>query len=631
MALQKLQFKPGVNRNITNYSNEGGWFECDKVRFLNGYPEKINGWEKYTSVELDGTCRALFNWVTSFSDNFLAIGTNSKAYIEAGTNLNDITPLRSTTSAGDVTFAATNGSSTVVVTDSSHGAATGDFVTFSDAATLGGNISAAVLNQNYEITLINSNSYSITAKDSSGAAVDANSSDTGNGGSSTVGAYEITAGNGVAAYGYGWGTDTWGRLSWGSGSLQPILQPLTVWFFANFDNDLVMNVNTDGKGVPFYWERGASTDPTTVLGTRAVNLSTLSGAANVPAEVGQVMVSQTDRHLLAFGASPFSGLTQAEDTRTFDPLLIRFANQDEPQNFNPTSTNSAGFIKVSSGSRIIGAFETRQEILVFTDATLNSLQFLGTTDVFGLSELDTNISIASPRSIAGASNIIYWMGTDKFYVYTGKVGTLPCSLRDHVFNNINYDALAYVYAGTIESQNEIWWFYPSAQSSINDSYVTYNYKENVWFYGSLNRSAWIDANLRQFPQAVGEQFVFNHETGVDADGSAMTAFITSSDFDIGDGEKYTLIKRIIPDLDFTGSNATEPTVQMTVTPRNFPGNTATTEPDKNVIETSVNVYTEQVYLRARARQMGFKITSNTLGTTWKLGSPRLDGRPDGRR
>jgi hypothetical protein len=223
------------------------------------------------------------------------------------------------------------------------------------------------------------------------------------------------------------------------------------------------------------------------------------------------------------------------------------------------------------------------------------------------------------------------MGTDKFYVYTGKVSTLPCSLRDHVFNNINYNALAYVYAGTIESQNEIWWFYPSAQSVINDSYVTYNYKENVWFYGSLNRSAWIDANLRQFPQAVGEQFVFNHETGVDADGSAMTAFITSSDFDIGDGEKYTLIKRIIPDLDFTGSNATEPTVQMTVTPRNFPGNTATTEPDKNVIETSVNVYTEQVYLRARARQMGFKITSNTLGTTWKLGSPRLDGRPDGRR
>ena len=627
MTLQKLQFKPGVNRNITNYSNEGGWFECDKVRFLNGYPEKINGWEKYTSVELDGICRALFNWVTSFSDNFLAIGTNSKAYIEAGTNLNDITPLRDTPSATMTinAFSATTGSTIIAVAATAHGTSTGDFVTFSDATSLGGNISAAVLNQNYEITEIDADNYSISAT------ATANSSDTGNGGSSIVGAYEIAAGNGVTAYGYGWGTDTWGRLSWGSGSLQPILQPLTVWFFDNFDNDLVMNVNTDGKGAPFYWERGSSTDPTTVLGTRAVKLSTLSGAANVPAEVGQVMVSQTDRHLLAFGASPFSGLTQEEDTGTFDPLLIRFANQDEPQNFKPTSTNSAGFIKVSNGSRIVGVFETRQEILVFTDATLNSLQFLGTTDVFGLSELDTNISIASPRSIAGASNIIYWMGTDKFYVYTGKVSTLPCSLRDHVFNNINYDALAYVYAGTIESQNEIWWFYPSAQSPINDSYVTYNYKENVWFYGSLNRSAWIDANLRQFPQAVGEQFVFNHETGVDADGSAMTAFITSSDFDIGDGDKYTLIKRIIPDLDFTGSNATEPTVQMTVTPRNFPGNTATTEPDKNVIETSVNVYTEQVYLRARARQMGFKITSNTLGTTWKLGSPRLDGRPDGRR
>jgi hypothetical protein len=380
MALQKLQFKPGVNRNITNYSNEGGWFECDKVRFLNGYPEKINGWEKYTSVELDGICRALFNWVTSFSDNFLAIGTNSKAYIEAGTNLNDITPLRDTPSATMTinAFSATTGSTIIAVAATAHGTNTGDFVTFSDATSLGGNISAAVLNQNYEITEIDADNYSISAT------ATANSSDTGNGGSSTVGAYEIAAGKGVTSYGYGWGTDTWGRLSWGSGSLQPILQPLTVWFFDNFDNDLIMNVNTDGKGAPFYWERGASTDPTTVLGTRAVKLSTLSGAANVPAEVGQVMVSQTDRHLLTFGASPFSGLTQAEDTGTFDPLLIRFANQDEPQNFKPTSTNSAGFIKVSNGSRIVGVFETRQEILVFTDATLNSLQFLGTTDVFGL-------------------------------------------------------------------------------------------------------------------------------------------------------------------------------------------------------------------------------------------------------
>jgi hypothetical protein len=623
MALQKLQFKPGINQDITNYSNEGGWFECDKVRFLNGYPEKIKGWEQNGVYTLEGTCRALFGWVTSFTDNFLAIGTNSKVYIDVGENLNDITPVRTTSDANNI-FAATNGSSIVVISLSSHGAATGDFVTFSDAASLGGNITAAVLNQNYKITRIDANSYSISAKDVDGNTVTANSSDSGNGGTSTVQTFEVTAGNGTVEYGYGWGTSTWGRLTWGSGSLQPIIFPLTVWFFDNFDNDLIMNVSTDGKGAIYYWERGTATDPTTNLGTRAVLLSSRSNASDVPDEVGQIMVSQVDRHLLAFGATPFGG-------GTFDPLLIRFSNQDEPENFTPSTLNSAGFIKVSSGSQIVTAFRTRQEILVFTDMSVHSMQFLGTTDVFGLQELESNISIASPRCVAGASNILFWMGTDKFYMYNGKVDTLPCTLRDFVFNNINFDALTYVYAGTVESQSEVWWFYPSKNSTINDSYITYNYKENIWFYGSLNRSAWLDSNLRQFPQAVGDNFVYNHEVGNDADGSAMSAFITSSDFDIGDGDKFTLINRIIPDVSFTGSNASEPTVNMTVKPRNFPGSTYSVENDKNVIETSVNVYTEQVFLRARARQMGFKISSNTLGTTWKLGSPRLDGRPDGRR
>lgn len=623
MALQKLQFKPGINQDVTNYSNEGGWYECDKVRFLKGYPEKIKGWQTSIST-IDGICRALFGWITSFSDNFLAIGTNSKVYIEVASNLNDITPIRSTTSAGDVTFSATNGSSTITVTDTAHGAATGDFVTFSDAVSLGGNITAAVLNQNYEITKINDTTYSISAIDTNGETITANSSDSGNGGSATVGSYEITAGSGFISFGYGWDTSTWGRGTWGSGSLQPIITPLTVWFFDNFDNDLIMNVNTDGKGAIYYWERGTATDPTTNLGTRAVLLSSRSNASDVPDEVGQIMVSQVDRHLIAFGATPFGG-------GTFDPLLIRFANQDEPENFTPSTLNSAGFIRVSSGSQIVTAFRTRQEILIFTDMSLHSMQFLGTTDVFGLQELETNISVASPRCVAGASNIVFWMGTDKFYMYNGKVDTLPCSLRDHVFDNINFNALAYVYAGTVEAHNEVWWFYPSANSTKNDSYVVYNYKDNLWFYGSLDRSAWLDANLRSNPQAIGEDTLFDHEIGNDADGSAMTSFITSSDFDIGDGDKFTLVSRIIPDVSFTGSSASEPKVKMTVKPRNFPGSTYSVENDKNVIETSVNVYTEQVFLRARARQMGFKITSDTLGTTWKLGSPRLDGRPDGRR
>jgi len=626
MALQKLQFRPGINRNITNYSNEGGWFECDKVRFLNGYPEKLNGWITYSPSSILGTCRALFGWVTSFDDNFLVIGTNSKAYIEVCTKLNDITPLRSADATLAVhAFSATNASSVIAVEATAHGTNNGDFVTFSGASSLGGNITSDVLNQNYEITEIDADNYSISAD------VTANASDTGNGGPSAIGTYEIPVGNGTVTYGYGWGVGTWGRLGWGSGALQPILLPLTVWFFDNFDNDLVMNVNTGGKGAIFYWERGSSTDPGTSLSTRAVRLTSLAGAKNVPAEVGQIMVSQTDRHLLAFGATPFSGATSSEDTGTFDPLLIRFANQDEPQNFKPEITNSAGFLRVSSGSRIVTAFRTRQETLVFTDMSVHSLQFLGTSEVFSLQELETNISIAGPRCVAVASNVLFWMGTDKFYFYNGRVDTLPCSLRDHVFNDINFDALPYVYAGTVESHNEIWWFYPSADSQTNDSYVTYNYKDKLWFYGKLDRSAWLDANLRQFPQAIGENTLFDHERGVDADGSAMTSFITSSDFDISDGEKFTLVKRILPDLDFTGSNAAEPSVKMTIKPRDFTGSSYRIEDDKNVIETSVGVYTNQIFLRARARQIGFKITSDTLGTSWKLGSPRLDGKPDGRR
>ena len=627
MTLQKLQFRPGINRDLTNYSNEGGWFECDKVRFLNGYPEKLNGWATYAPSSILGTCRAMFGWITSFEDNFLALGTSSKVYIEVGTNLNDVTPLRDSPSATMTinTFSASAGSTEIVVNATAHGTNTGDFVTFSGASSLGGNITADVLNQNYDVTKIDADNYSVSAS------VTANVSDTGNGGASIEGTYEIPIGNGTLTYGYGWTTSTWARLGWGSGSIQPVILPLTIWFFDNFDNDLVMNINVGGKGTAYYWERGTLTDPGPSLGTRAVKLSSLANARNVPAEVGQIMVSQNDRHLLAFGATPFSGLDTEEDTGTFDPLLIRFADQDNPEDFKPTTTNSAGFLRVSSGSRIVGAFRTRQETLVFTDMSVHSLQFLGTTEVFSLQELETNISICSPRCIAVASNVLFWMGTDKFYLYNGRVDTLPCTLRDHVFNDLNFDALTYVYAGTIEAHNEIWWFYPSKDSDTNDSYVTYNYKDNLWFYGKLNRSAWLDANLRQFPQAVGENTLFDHENGVDADGSAMESFITSSDFDIGDGDKFTLVRRIIPDVDFTGSNAAEPHVKMTVKPRDFPGSAYRIEDDKNVIETSVGVYTDQVYLRARARQIGFKITSDSLGTMWKLGSPRLDGRPDGRR
>jgi len=625
MALQKLQFRPGINRDSTNYENEGGWYECDKVRFIDGSPEKIGGWAKYTVNTLIGVCRQMFGWITSFQDNFLALGTNQKVYIEGGGNLFDITPLRATTAAGDVTFSASSGSSSVTVLDTGNGVQAGDFVTFSGAVSLGGNIIATVLNQNYEVaTTINSDAYTIVAKDTDGNTVTANSSDTGNGGASTVGAYEITSGTGVLTYGYGWGTSTWGRSTWGSGSTQPIYLPLTSWFFDNFDNDLIMNQNTGGKGAPYYWERTTAVDPSLALADRAVLLSSLSGASDVPAEVGQIMVSQTDKHVLALGATEYGGAT-------YDPLLIRWSDQDNAVDWTPTVTNSAGFLRVSSGSYIVRGYRTRQETLIFTDVSLYSLQFLGTVDVFSIQELDNNISIASPNAVISVNNMVFWMGVDKFYMYNGRVNTLPTTLRNHVFNNINFDALQYVYAGTNMGYNELWWFYPTADSNVNNAYVVYNYVENLWYYGNMNRSAWLDANLRAYPQAIGGTYIYNHEYGNDDDGAALEATLTSSDFDVGDGDQFMLIRRIIPDVDFTGSNAAEPKVTLTIKPRNFPGSTYRSDESKNVVETSVNVYTEQVFIRARARQMGFKISSSDLGVAWTLGAPRLDARTDGRR
>jgi hypothetical protein len=358
-----------------------------------------------------------------------------------------------------------------------------------------------------------------------------------------------------------------------------------------------------------------------------VLLSSLAGASAVPNEAMQVLVSQNDKHLLAFGSTPFGG-------GAFDPLLIRWANQDEPTNWTPSPTNSAGFIRVSRGSQIIRALPTRQEILVFTNSNLYSLQYLGTTDVFGLQEYADNISIMSPRAVISANNVTYWMGIDKFYIYSGRVETLPCTLRNHVFQNFNYDQADQVVCGTNEAWHEIWWFYPTANSQINNAYVIYNYLEKVWYYGSIQRTAWLDSSLRRYPQAVGGYFLYNHEEGVNDDTLPMTSFITTNDFDVGDGENLLLVKRIIPDVNFEGSTTTNPKVLMTMRPRNFPGTNyiASNEPDVTRTATvPIEQYTEQVFIRARARQMGFRITSEDLGVQWQLGAPRLDGRSDGKR
>jgi len=625
MPFIKLQFRPGLNRDQTNYSNEGGWFACDKVRFRSGYPQKLGGWLQSTTETFLGVCRQMFGWITSFTDNFLALGTSKKVYINVGDEYYDITPIRVTTSAGDITFAATDGSSTLTVTDNAHSAGPGDFVTYSGAVSLGGNITAAVLNQEYEIdTVITGNTYTIIAKDTSGVTVTANASDVGDGGAAVVGAYQINIGYDVTTYGYGWGAGSWGGSPWGLGASQPIVLQQRDWWFDNFDNDLVMNYR---NGPIYYWTRGAENDIDTSLATRAVLLSSLTGASDVPTEAMQVLVSQNDKHLLAFGCTPYGG-------GDFDPLLIRWATQDDPVVWTPLPTNSAGFIRVSRGSEIIRALATRQEILVWTQSSLYSLQFTGTVDVFSLQEMADNISIISPRACATANNVTYWMGHDKFYAYSGRVETLPCTLRNHVFNDINFNQADQIICGTNEGYNEIWWFYPSINSSTVDKYVVYNHLERIWYYGNLGRTAWLDSPLREYPQAVGyDNMLFDHERGVDANGAPLASYIQSSDFDIADGDQFMLTRRMIPDISFDGSTANTPEVTLAVRPRNFPGSTYQADPfdSRAVVETSVDMYTDQVWVRARARQMALKISSEDLGVQWQLGSPRLDARTDGKR
>jgi hypothetical protein len=622
MPLIKLQFRPGLNRDQTNYSGEGSFYACDKVRFRSGYPEKIGGWVKSTFQTYLGVCRQMWNWFTSFGDNLLALGTNIKVYIDVGGNLYDITPLRETTGPGDATFLATDGSDIIEVSDNAHGAQVGDYVTFSNTTSLGGNITDTVLDQEFEIIeIVDADTYKIKVS------ATADALDIGNGGANTIAEYQINIGLPGGTYGYGWGSGTWSRGTWSSGTTQPIFLGQTDWWFVNFDNDLIMNRRDKFKGPIYIWERGIVTDPTTALNTRAILLDDLPGASDVPLEVGIVLVSQNDKHLIALGATQFG-------SSVYDPLLIRWANQDEPENWTPLPTNSAGFLRLSKGSRIVSGVATRQEILVWTEGTLNSLQFTGTTDVFGLQELADNVSIMGSRAVTSVNNVVYWMGRDKFFVYSGRAETLPCTLRRHVFSNFNYEQSEQTFAGTSEGFNEVWWFYCTSQATSPDAYVVYNYQEQIWYYGTLNRTYWLDSPLRVYPVAVNDGYIYNHEDGTDDDGVALESYIQSSDIDIGDGENFMLIKRIIPDVSFETSKATNPQVQFEILPRNFPGAPYQSELAQSVTLTGGTVneeYTNQIFMRARARQMALKISSNTLGVAWQLGSPRIEVREDGER
>ena len=625
MPLRKLQFKPGVNQEITSYSNEGGWRDCDKIRFRFGYPEKIGGWEKFSSSTYLGSARALHNWIALDGSNYLGVGTHLKYYIEEGGAFSDITPLRSTTSAGDVTFSATNGSTTITVSDTGHGAVENDFVTFSGAASLGGNITAAILNIEYQVvSIVDANSYTITAS------VAANSSDTGNGGSSTVGAYQINVGLDSVVGGTGWGAGTWGRGGWGSAEPNGLTTTteIRLWSHDNFGEDLLINARDAGV---FYWDR------TNNLSTRAIELSTLSGTKrSVPTICKQILVSDQDRHVIAFGCDGLnSSNTGTQGNGTQDPLLIRFSSQEDPIDWFPTATNTAGDLRLGAGSTFVQAVETKREILVWTDTALNSMRFIGPPFTFGLQQLASNITIMGPNAAVATEDVVYWMGIDNFYVYAGQTQQLPCTVKDKVFLDFNLSQTSKVIAGINSEFSEVFWFYPSASSTENDKYVVYNYGEKVWYFGNMSRSAWIDRGVRTYPIAAGSSYLYNHELGYDDDGSAMNSFIESAAIDIEDGDRFVYINKVIPDLTFSGStNLSSPQATFTIKARNFPGASFDNTASAAAIRTSespVEKFTEQLYLRARGRSFAMRIESEALGAKWKLGSPRIDMRPDGRR
>ena len=629
MPLQKLQFRPGINKDITSYSNEGGWVDGDKVRFRLGYPEKIGGWLKYSANQFQGVCRALHNWITLDGSNFLGLGTHLKYYIEEGGAFNDITPLRNTTAAGDVTFSATNGSSTITVTDANHGAIQNDFVTFSGSATLGGNVTAAILDAEHQVTnVISSSQYEIIVS------VTANASDTGSGGPSVVGAYQINVGLNSQVGGTGWGAGTWGRGTWGSGSSLTTTTNIRIWSHDNFGEDLIINPRDSNV---YYWDKG------TGLSARAVEISTLSGAKSAPQVAKQVIVSDQDRHVIAFGCDGLgANASDAQGNGVQDPLLIRFSSQENAVDWFPTDVNTAGDLILGSGSQFVQAVETKREILVWTDTSLHSMRFIGPPFTFGLQQLASNITIMGPNSAVATEDVVYWMGIDNFYTYSGQTQQLECTVKNHVFNDFNLAQTDKVYGGINSEFSEVIWLYPSDSNSLSnggtgeiDRYVIYNYKDKTWYYGTINRSAWIDRGTRTYPIAAENGYLYNHEFEYDDDGSAMDSFIESAPMDIGDGDRFSLATTVIPDLTFSGSTQlASPQATFTLKARTEPGAAYNSTSSGSAVRTAsspVETFTELLNLRVRGRSFAVRIDSSALGTKWKLGSPRVEVRPDGRR
>ena len=618
MTLAKVQFAPGVNKEGTEYTADAGWFDSDKIRFRQGRVEKIGGWTKYSDQSFLGVCRSLHQWSSLESLSYLGVGTNLKFYISEGTLYNDITPIRLTAGAGDATFAATNGSSTITVTENGHGAVVNDFVTFSDAASLGGNVIAAVLNQEYQIASVPTvNTFTIEAKDTSGATVTANASDSGNGGGSTVATYQINTGLNAFVQGTGWGAGTWGSGTWGSSSSTLASGQLRLFSQDSFGEDLIFNIR--GGGI-FYWDESAGTS------TRAINATTLSGASNVPTVALQVLVSDIDQHVIAFGSNPIG-------SSNIDPLLIRFSDQENAADWTPTATNTAGGVRINSGSEIIGAVQTRQEILVFTDVSLHSMRFVGAPFTFQFATLSTDISMISPNAAVNARGSVYFMDSGGFYVYNGSVQPLPCSVKEHVFSNLNKGQAFKVFAAENNDFSEVIWFYPvgSGDTEITN-YVSYNYAENLWAVGTLDRGTWMGYSKSSNPIAssvntgpTDANYLYNQETGFDDDGSPMTAFVESGDLEIGEGDRLMMISRIIPDFKFSGDTGGA-SIDFTIKGSNFPLETPT-----NQATATVTSSTTQSNIRTRARHAVVRVESSGAGFGWRLGDLRFDMRQDGRR
>lgn len=635
MTLKRIIFRPGVAREQTRYASEaigpvgsatqavGGWYESEKVRFRSGTPEVIGGWVRISAETFLGVCRSLWNWVTLGNLNLIGVGTNLKFYIEKGGAYNDITPIRDTATLTDP-FTATLGSSVITVADTAHGAVSGDFVTFSGATGLGGNITAEVLNQEYQITLINGNAYSFTV----GAVANATDVSGSPGGGTVTAAYQINVGPEFQIPLTGWGAGTWGEGVWGIGLSSQ--SGLRLWSQTNFGEDLIFAPRDGGI---YYW------DATSGVTARGVALQSLAGATDVPTIQKFIFVSDTSRFVFAFGCNDYGSSVQ-------NPMLVRWSDQESAVDWTPGATNQAGSLQFSHGSELVACLQTRQEILVWTDSTLYSLQYLGPPAVWGSQLMGDNISIQGPNATAVASGVTYWMGIDKFYKYDGRIQTLRCDLKEYIFSDINQSQAQQVFAGTNEGFNEVWWFYCSAGSNVVDKYAIYNYAEDIWYYGTMGRTAWLDSGLRDFPiAATYSQNLVNHEQGVDDNETGtltpIAASIGSSEFDIDDGHNFGFIWRVLPDLTFRGSTAgSSPQCTMTLIPYQNSGsgpnnplstNGTSSATIQRIATAPVEEFTGQVYIRVRGRQLIFQVGSDKLGTTWQLGAPRIDIKPDGRR